>query len=50
MMGKKTWEDVSPSQDPFVPDLLNNLVWWTNATRNARLADQKAADAQKAAA
>jgi hypothetical protein len=25
--------------DPFVPDLLNNLVWWTRATRAAREAD-----------
>jgi NAD(P)H-dependent FMN reductase len=47
-MGKKPWDEVKLGQDPFVPDLLNNLVWWTNATRNARLAD--AAQQQQAAA
>ena len=25
--------------DGFAPDLLDNLVWWTNATRAARTAD-----------
>ena len=39
MMGQKQWDDVKGGFDPFVPDLLDNLVWWTNATRNARAAD-----------
>jgi hypothetical protein len=39
MMGQKTWDDVKANFDGFAPDLLNNLVWWTNATRNARAAD-----------
>ena len=47
-MGKKTWDEVKGTFDAFVPDLLNNLVWWTNATRNARQADAAAA-ATKAA-
>ena len=37
--GQKTWDDVKGEFDPFVPDLLDNLVWWTNATRRARAAD-----------
>ncbi len=36
MMGQKTWEQTAPAFDAFAPDLLNNLVWWTNATKNAR--------------
>jgi NAD(P)H-dependent FMN reductase len=46
MMGQKTWEDTKGTFDAFVPDLLNNLVWWTNATKAARendVAAQKAA-------
>ena len=39
MMGQKTWDDVKANFDGFVPDLLNNLVWWTNATKTARDAD-----------
>jgi len=39
MMGQKTWDDVKAGFDMFVPDLLNNLVWWTNATKAARQAD-----------
>lgn len=46
MMGQKTWEETKGRFDGFVPDLLDNLVWWTNATRNARAADA----AQRAAA
>lgn len=38
-MGKKPWDEVKGQFDAFVPDLLNNLVWWTNATKNAREAD-----------
>ena len=39
MMGQKTWDDVKAGFDMFVPDLLNNLVWWTNATKAARQAE-----------
>lgn len=35
-MGQKPWDEVKKTFDPMVPDLLNNLVWWTNATKNAR--------------
>jgi NAD(P)H-dependent FMN reductase len=45
-MGKKSWDEVKGTFDAFVPDLLNNLVWWTNATRVAREADE--ADAKAA--
>lgn len=48
MMGQKSWDDTKGNFDMFVPDLLDNLVWWTNATRNARQADAAAA-ATKAA-
>jgi NAD(P)H-dependent FMN reductase len=44
-MGKKPWDEVKGSFDPFVPDLLDNLAWWTNATRTARAADAEAAEA-----
>ena len=43
MMGQKSWDDVKGNFDGFVPDLLNNLVWWTNATKTAREADAAAA-------
>ncbi len=39
MMGQKSWDDVKSNFDGFVPDLLDNLVWWTNATKTAREAD-----------
>ncbi len=42
-MGQKPWDEVKKSFDPFVPDLLENLVWWTNATRTAREADVRQA-------
>jgi NAD(P)H-dependent FMN reductase len=45
MMGQKSWDDVKGGFDPFVPDLLNNLVWWTNATRTAREDEQQQAAA-----
>jgi len=45
MFGQKTWEETAPGFDGFVPDLLDNLVWWTNATKTAREADVKAAAA-----
>ena len=40
LSGKKTWDDIRDTFEPFVPDLLDNLVWWTNATRAARSADE----------
>jgi NAD(P)H-dependent FMN reductase len=46
-MGQKTWDEVLPGQVPFTKDLLDNLLWWTNATRAARAADA-AADAKAA--
>jgi NAD(P)H-dependent FMN reductase len=46
MFGKKTWEETAPAFDQFAPDLLDNLVWWTNATKAARAEDA----ARKAAA
>ena len=48
MMGQKSWDDTKGNFDMFVPELLDNLVWWTNATRNARQA-YAAAAATKAA-
>ena len=39
MMGQKTWEETAPRFDAFVPEMLDNLVWWTNATKTAREAD-----------
>ncbi|HTJ57037.1 MAG TPA: NAD(P)H-dependent oxidoreductase [Devosiaceae bacterium] len=39
LMGQKSWDDVKGNIDPFVPDLLDNLLWWTNATKTARQAD-----------
>ena len=44
-MGQKTWDDVLPGQVPFTKDLFDNLLWWTNATKAAREADQVAAKA-----
>lgn len=49
MMGQKTWDDVKGGFDMFVPELLNNLVWWTNATKTARAADAAAAATTKVA-
>lgn len=40
MMGQKSWDDVKGTFDAFVPDLLNNLDWWTRATKTAREADE----------
>jgi NAD(P)H-dependent FMN reductase len=48
MMGQATWEDTAPRFDAFVPELLDNLVWWTNATRTAREADAAKAASQAA--
>ncbi|HEV7278556.1 MAG TPA: NAD(P)H-dependent oxidoreductase [Devosiaceae bacterium] len=41
MFGQKTWDEVKGNFDAFVPDLLDNLVWWTNATKTARTADEE---------
>ena len=48
MFGQKTWEETSPSFDAFVPEMLDNLVWWTNATKTAREADAAKAASQAA--
>jgi NAD(P)H-dependent FMN reductase len=42
-MGKKSWDEVKSTFDGFAGDLLSNLLWWTNATKTAREADQVAA-------
>jgi NAD(P)H-dependent FMN reductase len=39
MMGQKTWEETAPNFNAYVPEMLDNLVWWTNATKTARDAD-----------
>ena len=39
MMGQKSWDDSKANFDAYVPDLLNNVIWWTNATKAAREAD-----------
>ncbi len=39
MMGQKTWDDTKGNFDAYVPELLDNLIWWTNATKSAREAD-----------
>ena len=47
MLGQKTWDETKGKFEAFVPDLLDNLVWWTNATKAARNAD---AEEEQAAA
>lgn len=44
-MGQKTWDEVLPTFAPFAKDLFENLEWWANATRAARAADAKTAEA-----
>lgn len=39
MMGQKSWDDTKGNFDGFVPTLLDDLVWWTNAAKTARDAD-----------
>ena len=39
MMGQKTWEESAPNFVPFTGEMLENLAWWTNATKAAREAD-----------
>ncbi len=45
LMGQKSWDDTKANFDGFVPDLLDNLVWWTNATKTAREATAAATKA-----
>ena len=45
MMGQKTWEETAPNFVPFTGDMLDNLAWWTNATKAARDADAAKAQA-----
>jgi NAD(P)H-dependent FMN reductase len=45
MFGQKTWDETKANFDAFVPEVLDNLVWWTNATKAAREQDQARAEA-----
>ncbi|MDB5505482.1 MAG: NADPH-dependent oxidoreductase [Devosia sp.] len=45
MMGQKTWADIQDAFVPYAKDMLDNVVWWTNATRAARAADAPVAKA-----
>jgi NAD(P)H-dependent FMN reductase len=44
-MGQKPWDEVLAGQAAFTKDVFDNLLWWTNATKTAREADQVAAKA-----
>jgi NAD(P)H-dependent FMN reductase len=44
-MGQKPWDEILPGFVPFTKDLFDNLLWWTNATKAARAAEQAAAKA-----
>jgi len=44
-LGKKSWDEMKATFDPFVPEMLDNLVWWTNAIKAARDADETAQEA-----
>ena len=46
MMGQKTWDETAPNFVPFTGELIENLAWWTNATKAAR--EATAAQAQAA--
>jgi NAD(P)H-dependent FMN reductase len=46
MFGQKTWEETAPNFVPFTGELLENLAWWTNATKAAR--EATAAEAKAA--
>ena len=39
MMGQKTWDEILPNFAQPAKDLLDNLTWWTKATKAARGAD-----------
>lgn len=41
LMGQVQWDDVKSNFDGYVPEMLENLAWWTNATKAAREADAK---------
>ena len=45
MMGQKSWDDAKGNFDAFVPEVLDNLVWWASATKAAREADAAKAKA-----
>ncbi len=45
LMGQKTWDEVLRAQVPFTTDLFTDLLWWTNATKTAREAEQPAVKA-----
>jgi len=45
MMGQKTWEETAPNFVPFTGEMIENLAWWTNATKTAREADAAKAKA-----
>lgn len=45
MMGQKTWDETKGNFDGYVPEMLDSLVWWTNATKAAREADAAKAQA-----
>lgn len=49
-MGQKTWDDIFPTFVQGAKDLLDNLAWWTNATKAARTADAAAAEKEAVAA
>lgn len=42
MFGQKTWDEVLPAYERFVPEMLDNLLWWTEATMAKRAAEQAA--------
>ena len=39
MFGQKTWDEVLPQYERFTPELFQNLLWWTEATRAQRASD-----------
>jgi len=43
MFGQTTWEAVLSSYERFVPGLLDNLLWWTEATKAMREAEARQA-------
>jgi NAD(P)H-dependent FMN reductase len=45
MLGQRTWDEVLPHHAPFAPALLNDLLWWTNATMAAREVDETVVNA-----
>jgi NAD(P)H-dependent FMN reductase len=45
MMGQVKWDDVKSKFDGYAPEMLENLSWWTKATKVARAADAAATKA-----